>query len=190
MKLILKEHMGSADEKTKAKHVLQMSTMQLAKDHQEAEMTNMWKEISALTQTLTTLTHNMVDKSSRRRGGGGYKSNIGYESEENEDTRPRNTRSKTKWKFGKVNEKKSYAETVNKGNWKYTLNMPLVENWDSRKGNWWFAAMKEVTRDLKIQPKQVEEYWEEEVEEANGGIGKLESTGALGDCKLREGKNR
>ena len=32
MKSILKEHMGSAGEKTKAKHLLQMSTMQSAKD--------------------------------------------------------------------------------------------------------------------------------------------------------------
>ena len=46
MKSILKEHMGSNAEKTNAEHLLQMSMMQTAKDHQEAEMAIMSKEIS------------------------------------------------------------------------------------------------------------------------------------------------
>ena len=49
MKLILKEHMGSNEEKTKAKHLLQMSTMLAAKDCQDFEMSDMQKEISTLT---------------------------------------------------------------------------------------------------------------------------------------------
>ena len=56
-------------------------------------MTNMGKEISTLTQALTTLTHKMVDKSSRR---GDYESYGGYATEksEKENTRPRNPRGK------------------------------------------------------------------------------------------------
>ena len=45
MKAILKEHIGPAGEKTKAEHLLQMSTMQSEKDHQEAEITSMRKEV-------------------------------------------------------------------------------------------------------------------------------------------------
>ena len=56
MKTILKEHMGSAGEKTKADHALQMTTMQSAKDRQDNEMADMRKEISTLTRALTTLT--------------------------------------------------------------------------------------------------------------------------------------
>ena len=50
MKSIQKEHMlGSASEKTIAEHLLQMSSMQSAKYHQEAEMDNIRKDISTLT---------------------------------------------------------------------------------------------------------------------------------------------
>ena len=75
-----------------------MPLMQSAKDHQEADMADMRKEISTLMRALTTLTHKMVDKSSRRGGGGGNKSGRGYETEESEkeNTRPRNTRGKNK----------------------------------------------------------------------------------------------
>ena len=61
-------------------------------------MANMHKEISTLTQSLTTLTHKMVDKSSRRGGLRGNESNGGYKTEENEkeNTRPRNTRGKNR----------------------------------------------------------------------------------------------
>ena len=71
-------------------------------------MDNMRKEISTLTRALTTLTHKMVEKSSRR---GCYKSNGGYETRESEkeNTRPRNTRSKTKQKFDQL--KKNPTQT-------------------------------------------------------------------------------
>ena len=109
----------------------------------------MRKEISTLTRALTTLTYKMVDKSSKR--GGGYESDGGYKTEESEkeNTQPRITRSKTKRKFDKVKEK-SYADKIKKGDWKYTLNMPLCEPWKKNIKHWWFAARnKEVMRDLK-----------------------------------------
>ena len=65
MKSIFKEHMGTSGEKTKAEHLLQMSTMQSAKDRQDRKIANMRKEISTLTRALTNLTHKMVEKSSK-----------------------------------------------------------------------------------------------------------------------------
>ena len=114
MKSILKEHMGSGGEKTKAKHPLQMSSMQSAKDCQDTEMANMCKEISTLTQAPDTLTHKMMDKSSKRGGGGDYKSDTGYATDESEkeNTRPQR---KNKWKHLEI-EKQQQPPTVDDRN--------------------------------------------------------------------------
>ena len=111
MKSILKEHMGSAGEKTKAEHPLQMSTMQPTKVRQEAEMTSMRKEISTLTQVLTTLTLKMVAKSSRRGGGGGNKT----DKIKKDNTTHRNNRARTKQKLNDTEAKKKkqpYLEKI------------------------------------------------------------------------------
>ena len=44
-------------------------------------MSDMWKETSTLTRVLTTLSHKMVDRSSKRRSGG-YESDGGYATDE------------------------------------------------------------------------------------------------------------
>ena len=90
----------------------------------------------------------MVEKSSRC---GGYESNVGYKSEESrkEKTRPRNLRRKTKRKLDQLKEK-SYADQLNKGNWRYTLNMPLSDSWEKPKRRWYFLARSEAMRELKL----------------------------------------
>ena len=90
-----------------------MFTLRTAKDHQDSEMSNMQKEISTLRKALTILAHKMVDRSSKRGGGCGYKSDGGYATDESEkeNARQQNTRadtvnstnkSLTKWRRGNL----------------------------------------------------------------------------------------
>ena len=72
----------------------------------------------------------MVGMSSRHKGGRGYKSSVGYETDESkkENSRPRNTRSRTKTKFDEVEKLKPKAEKLTKG-WKYNPTTQYTEDW-------------------------------------------------------------
>ena len=111
MKGILQEHIRSNEETTKAEHFLQ-STLRTAKDRQDPKMSEMRREISTLTRALTTLSHKMVDRSSKRGGNDGYESDGAYATDksERENLRP-NTRSRpNRRKSDDVDQKKTYAK--------------------------------------------------------------------------------
>ena len=89
-----------------------MSTLRIAKDHQDYEMSKIRREISTLVRALTTRHHKMVDRSSKSRGSGSYESDGGYATDESEkeNLRP-NTRSRPdRRKFDDVDQKKIFAK--------------------------------------------------------------------------------
>ena len=67
-----------------AEHLLRMSTLRTVKDCQDSEMSEMRREISTLMRAFATLSHKVVDRSSKR-GGGGYESEGGYETDKSEN---------------------------------------------------------------------------------------------------------
>ena len=117
--------------------------MQSAKDHQEAKMANMRKEISTLTRALTILTHKMVDKSSRHGGGGGYKRDGGYNTKESEEenTRPQ-TRARNDKKRPRSQEKPTTitADNMHKGDWKYNSKLKWNSDWKQDRKRWFKEA--------------------------------------------------
>ena len=148
MKSILKEHMGSASEKTKAKHLLQMSSMQSAKDRQESEIAGMQKEIRTLTRALTTLTHKMMEKSSRR---GDFESDGRYETEESEkeNTRRHNNRSRAdKQKFNNVDKKTPRGRFDEK--WSPDMKYDPDGTWTRLKKGW-FKRKKEQHQSNQLE---------------------------------------
>ena len=159
MKEILQEHIGSNEEKSNAKHLIQMSTLRSAKDLQDSEMSNMQKEISTLTRALTTLTHKMMDRSSKH-GSGGYESDRGYATEDSktENSHQHNTRGRgrpNRRKFDDVEKKHSYAERLNTKGWKYILGKELSKDLAPEKRKWFLAGRKEASWKLRqADPKK------------------------------------
>ena len=96
LKELIQEHMGSKDEdikQSKAEHFLQMSMLRTANQRQDTKLRDMKSEIQTLIQALTNLTNKMVESSSSKQRGGGYRSVGGYMTDEdgNGDQRRRTT---------------------------------------------------------------------------------------------------
>ena len=116
----------------------------------------MRKEISTLTRSLTTLTHKMVDKSSRCGGGRGYKSNGDYKTEESEkeNTRPRNTWTRTKQNHNALEEAKPNDAKLS-SNWKYNPSVQYKDEWRGEQKKWFSNARRIMMREMKSEdPKR------------------------------------
>ena len=119
----------------------------------------MRKEISTLTRALTTLSHNMVDRSSKCGGGKCCESDRGYatDASEKENSWRPNTRGRPdKIKFNKVERTQSCLECLIKKGSKCDISNQYKEDW---KGDWkqWFLEAREVA--MKKLKKTNQKKW-------------------------------